>query len=345
MPFSTVPHRRLLLVLAASVVTLIALAPFRASAESGSESPIVSAALARLGTHGGQCWTFMREMVAHATGHQVGFDYRQGFFEAGAVEVSADEATAGDIIQIASDANTSPWASYPGLHTAIIMKNLGGGRFDAIDSNQNWDEMVNLRPNYDPYTSAARNGLQVHIYRIPGGGPGAMPASAASSSLAAGDTVVVHADPGCLNLRDGAGLGAGKIACLATSTSGTVVDGPASADGYTWVKIDTGAGTGWAAALYLVRTGSAAPPPPSAAIPASVQAATAPAAQLHVDNSPGCLRLRTSAGLAGAIVDCLGAGTALELLDGNAQSANGYDWIRVRAGSNEGWVAKQFTVS
>lgn len=290
----------------------------------------------------------MRQVVAEATGNQVGFDYRQGFFEAGAVEVSPDEAVAGDIIQVARDSNTSPSASYSGLHTAIIMKNLGGGRFDAVDSNQNWDEMVALRPNYDPYTSAARNGLQVHIYRIPGGGPGATPATAASAGFGVGEFALVSADPGCLNLRDAAGTGASRIACLPTGTSVKVLSGPVSANGFSWVQVESGAGTGWVAARYLAKTAQPVAAPPPAAVPAAAAVADAPAPAptvLHVDNSPGCLRLRSAGTVASTILTCLDAGTAVTLTGDSPVSADGYDWVHVSVGSLDGWVARQFLVA
>src|SRR5690349_17467585 len=124
---SHLPHPRavrgLMLLLALAALTPFAMTTRQASADTNG--PIASTALQYLGTHGGQCWTFMQQVVLEATGRQIGFDYRQGFFEAGAIEVTADQAQNGDIIQIASDANTSPSASYAGLHTAIILRNLG----------------------------------------------------------------------------------------------------------------------------------------------------------------------------------------------------------------------------
>lgn len=300
----------------------------------------------------------MREVVQEATGRTVGFDYRQGFFEAGAVEVSASEATSGDIIQISKDGDTGPWTYYHGQHTAIIMKNLGGGKFDAIDSNQNWDEWVRLRPNYDPYASAARNGLSVHIYRIPGGSSSsaaAVPVSepASSSDWAAGDSAVVSTDSGCLNMRSAANLGGGKITCLPNGVPAKVIEGPVTADGYTWVKVETSAGTGWVAARYLTKTASApaivasAPPPAATTEPAPTAAASTELASdvigiRHVDDSPGCLRQRASASVDAAVVDCLKAGTRLEVISNTVISANGYDWIKVRTSAGVGWVANAF---
>lgn len=349
--------RRLLL---GAVLALASLAVFTPSTSSPAaaeeQSPIVTAALRHLGTHGGQCWTWMREVVYEATGRTVGFDYRQGFFEAGAVEVSASEATSGDIIQISKDGDTGPWTYYHGQHTAIIMKNLGGGKFDAIDSNQNWDEWVRLRPNYDPYASAARNGLSVHIYRIPGGSSSAAPSvpvsePASASNWTAGDSAVVATDSGCLNLRTAPNLAGGKITCLPNGVPGKVLEGPVTADGYTWVKLETSAGTGWVASRYLSKTASA--PAVVASAPAAADttessgsASTELASDVigirHVDNSPGCLRQRAAASTDAAIVDCLKAGTRLEVISNTVISANGYDWIKVRTSAGVGWVANAF---
>lgn len=346
-------HRALAITLATTTLTmLVLLGNARPNhAEAQSSSPIVDAAMRHLGTHGGQCWTFMRAVVAQATGRQVGFDYRQGFFEAGAVEVSAEEAAAGDIIQIASDANTHPWASYPGLHTAIVIDNLGGGVFNAIDSNQNWDEMVNLRPDYNPYAAAARYGLDVHIYRIPGGSAGDTSA-AASTDWAAGDGAVVAAGGDCLNLRDGPGLSASRIRCIPSGTALTAAGPATAADGFVWLEVDTPYGHGWVAAMYLRRTAPAASEPepvaaepePSAAEPAAEPAALALPTGV-VDNSPGCLRFRDLASLSGAIRDCLEGGTALTILNDATVAADGYHWLNVRTPAGyEGWVAGDFVL-
>lgn len=356
--------RRLLLGAVLALSSLAIFAPNSSTPAAAEEqSPIVTAALRHVGTHGGQCWTWMQEVVKEATGRSVGFDYRQGFFDAGAVEVSAAEATSGDIIQIGKDGDTGPWSYYTGQHTAIIIKNLGGGKFNAIDSNQNWDEMVRLRPNYEPYASAARYGLQVHIYRIPGGSSSAapvVPASepSASGTWSAGDAAVVAPDSGCLNMRSAPNLGGAKITCLPSGVPATVVDGPVTADGFTWVKVETSAGTGWVAARYLTKTGSApaavvaVAPAPITEAPVAASASLAVTSPLpadvvgilRVDNSPGCLRQRSSASVDAAIVDCLKAGTRLEVLSQTVVPADGYNWINVRTPGGTGWVANAFVV-
>jgi len=358
-----------LIVLALAVLAPLSMGRTDEAAAEEANGPIAAAAMRQLGTDGGQCWTFMQQVVAEATGRKVGFDYRAGYFEAGAVEVSISEAANGDIIQIAADSNSGAWASYPGLHTAIILKNLGDGRFDAIDSNQNWDEMVRMRTNYDPFASAARHGLQVHIYRIPvGNAPVAAAAPETAATFEAADVAKVAAGGDCLNLRSGASTTAARLGCLATGTQVTATGETKTAGGMTWVQVETPKGTGWVAARFLAKVAvaadaasAAAPVPEPEAAPAAeaepavslapavpdVPAAGASAISntARVDNSPGCLRVRGAAGTAGAIKDCLAAGTGVTIVDEAAISADGYSWVRVRVeGRVDGWVASDFLI-
>ncbi|MCC7366691.1 MAG: SH3 domain-containing protein [Dehalococcoidia bacterium] len=333
-----------------------------AQAQEEENGPIARVALSYLGTHGGQCWTFMQQVVMEATGRKVGYDYRQGYFEAGAIEVSAAEARNGDIIQIASDSNSGAYASYPGLHTAIILSNLGNGRFNAVDSNQNWDEWVRLRPNYDPYASAARNGLQVHIYRIPGGGPGEsgvstdVSAPAAGGAVASGDSAVVAADGGCLNLRSAPGLSSGRVDCLPSGTGLTITGEAVAKDGFSWVPVSSARGSGWVASRYVTKTASAvadaAPAAPAAEPEPEPELAVAPPAPepavsaaggipARTDGSPGCLRVRTKPDISAGVVDCLAPNTPVTMVDGAGHEADGYTWVHI-TGRADGWVASEF---
>lgn len=347
------PFRRALLLLLIAALAPLFIARTETSAQQEPNGPIAATALKYLDTYGGQCWTFMANVVQEATGRTIGYGYRDGYFAAGAVEVSASEARNGDIIQIASD-TAGPFAYYPGLHTAIILENLGGGVFNAIDSNQNWDEWVRMRPNYDPYAAAARYGLQVHIYRIPGGGPGDSGASLGTTtpaSWAAGTNAVVSTS-GCLNLRAEPSLSASRVGCLPTGAGVNVTGDAVVADGYTWVPVQTTAGPGWMAADYLSQTSEpvvveAAAPPAPTPTPAPEPVAAAPAASgtlAHTDSSPGCLRVRSSAGIAGDIIDCLAANTAVSVLADASVSLDGYSWVKVQVNGKTGWVASEFLV-
>lgn len=257
-------HRPALAAILAAVVAVLALAvPAAAAADSPSSQPstIATTALKYDGTYQGQCWEFIKKVVLEATGKSIGFDYRQGFFEAGATEVSPSDAASGDIIQIANDADTSPSADYLGLHTSIIVNVLGGGTFDVVDSNMNFDGVVHVREGYDPAAAAARYpGLSFHIYRIAGGSgaavapkstPAPVLAPTAPSAWAVGNKATVNTPGDVLNLRDAPG--GGRIALLSHRTAVTITGAAVQQGGYTWVKVSTPAGEGWVAAEYLAR--------------------------------------------------------------------------------------------
>lgn len=217
---------------------------------AGSSS-IADAALQDLGTWQGQCFTWVKKVVDRATPYTMGFGYRDGYLGAGAVEVPLSQAVRGDIIQLANDNALGSNSFYLGLHTAIVLENLGGGRFDVIDSNQNWDEIVRLRPGYDPLASAARySGISARAYRFPGGSVTSAPPPPAAE-LAAGDPAVVDAGGDCLRLRSAPSLSGTRIDCLPDGTAVSVTGAAVVADGLAWVPVDTYLGTGWVAAIYL----------------------------------------------------------------------------------------------
>jgi uncharacterized protein YgiM (DUF1202 family) len=65
-------------------------------------------------------------------------------------------------------------------------------------------------------------------------------------------TVRVYTGDGSINLRSSGSTGASIVATLPEGTVGTVLGGPQSSDSYTWWRIQTNAGTGWAAGAFLV---------------------------------------------------------------------------------------------
>ena len=267
MPLS--PHRPARAAILLAIVAIIAAAGFaqRTTATTPS-SAIAERAIQDLGSWQGECWQWMKKVVAEATGQTVGFDYRAGYFEAGAIEVSAAEAGPGDIVQIASDSWTSPDADYAGLHTAIILRANGDGTFDVIDSNQQWDGIVRLRPGYDPAALASVRGLNFHIYRITAGSApsatarSAQPAPTPAASFQAGDRARVNTPGECLNLRSEP-VG-NVITCVPHGTSTTVIGSPVTSAGMTWVQVQTPSGAGWMAAPYLQREPSATASPSGA---------------------------------------------------------------------------------
>lgn len=234
----------------------------QAAPTATSTNAIVARALKDDGTWQGQCWPWMRKVVEEATGKVIGFDYRKGFFEAGAVEVNPKNAKAGDIIQLVDDSYTAPDADYPGLHTAIIMENLGNGKFKVIDSNGFWDETVRIR-EYDPGAAASRYpNISWHVYRIPNVGEVLVqeplePEPIAKQPFVIGDSVTVNTPNDCLNLRSGAGSNFGAITCLKDKTALKVAGATVAVNGRNWTKVTTPSGTGWVATDFLVKAPSA----------------------------------------------------------------------------------------
>lgn len=70
--------------------------------------------------------------------------------------------------------------------------------------------------------------------------------------LEVGDKAIVRADGDCLRLRLTPGVGGERITCMPEGSIVTVIGGPVSLDGFTWVEVRTAAGLeGWAANEYL----------------------------------------------------------------------------------------------
>lgn len=74
------------------------------------------------------------------------------------------------------------------------------------------------------------------------------PPPATAQKFAIGNTARVTET---LNMRSGAGTGNTVVAVLPAGTTGRVVAGPTSASGYTWWRIETSRGTGWAVQDWL----------------------------------------------------------------------------------------------
>lgn len=220
---------------------------------------LTNAALASVGKFEGECYTFMQKVVKSALGKSVGGDYRLGYLQAGAVEVTLAAAQVGDVIQLIDDRNTTPSADYPGMHTAIILENFGGGKFRVVDSNANYDGMVRVR-EYEPVAVATRySNISVHVYHltdspVPAGGvvpPGSASVGASSLPLTPGAAAVIAADGDCLRIRAVPALTGTIVTCMPTGASLTIAGSGAEGDGYKWLPISAGGVKGWAVERYL----------------------------------------------------------------------------------------------
>ena len=257
------------------LVTCVLASPSSTSAADQpplGQSSIARWAMSAVGVQQGECFPWMRRVVQAATGITIGNDYRLGYLQAGAVEVSPQAARSGDIIQIAKDADTTPLADYPGLHTAFVLENQGAGKFKVVDSNSNFDGVVRVRDGYDPGAAAARYpGLSFHVYRLPETAQSAAGAPLPNSTgntpgvIPIGSAAEIAADGDCLRVRTIAGLSGGIVGCLPTGTRVTVIQPGPDVDGYHWVTIVTGSISGWASERYLRAVGSAPTPAPVAA--------------------------------------------------------------------------------
>ncbi len=159
------------------------------------------------------------------------------------------------------------------------------------------------------------------------------PTVVAGTALAVGQPARVAA-PGGLNMRQTPSAGGELVLRLSANQIVNIIEGPSTADGFTWWQLDDGQGNvGWAAAgdseteWLSPKVGVAQPVnrPPNVgdrvllSIPLSVRAQPGTGAILLTEASQG---------------------SQFTVLAG-PQAANGYNWYQIRSddGSIEGWAA------
>jgi uncharacterized protein YgiM (DUF1202 family) len=110
----------------------------------------------------------------------------------------------------------------------------------------------------------------------------------------------------------------------------TILDGPVTADGYSWYMVEDAAKTmqGWVAGEFLVASPGGS--------------ATFGLGEMVVINGDG-LNLRDAPTVAGGVVAQLAAGTEVTIAGGPV-AADGYIWYQIGlAGTDgDGWVAGEF---
>lgn len=139
-----------------------------------------------------------------------------------------------------------------------------------------------------------------------------------SGQFGLGSWVLV--DDGPLNIRTGPGTGYAVSGTAATGTALTIIEGPTSANGYSWYEIETvNGGTGYCVDAYL--TGGF----------------YLDASALVVD---GPLNLRSGAGTGYSVIEVLAQGASVAVWNVVPLSANGQAWFKVTsAAGNTGWVS------
>jgi len=140
-----------------------------------------------------------------------------------------------------------------------------------------------------------------------------------------GEPIVINTD--ALNIRDAPGLDAAVVGTYPGGTTGTILDGPADADNYSWyrVRLDTAGATGWCAGVYL------APAPGGT-----------PSSFTVID---GPLNLRDEAGLSTTVIGTYPTGsTGTYQGTGREIIVDGYQWIEARMDNDGqfGYVATDF---
>lgn len=133
-----------------------------------------------------------------------------------------------------------------------------------------------------------------------------------------------------LNMRSGPSTGNGVIAVLPAGTTGTVLEGPRSASGYTWWRIQTNRGTGWVVENWIAKSGGTTPPPSGGKF--------AIGATARVTEG---LNLRTGPGTGNGVIAVLPAGTTGRVVDG-PRTGSGYTWWRIETYRGTGWAAQDW---
>lgn len=187
----------------------------------------------------------------------------------------------------------------------------------------------------------------------------------------AGDILAVDTD--YLNLRQAPSTAGTVIGVMPTNTTGTVLEGPTSAGGYTWYRIETAMGTGWAAAEYLrLETAAATATPTLTATPSRTPTVTLTPTPTHTSTTPPTatatstrtatatatpfkgieigssvlvnaprLNLRETPSTTGPVLAVLTSGSPGTVVSG-PHVASGFTWFRIFTSSGTGWVAGEY---
>ncbi len=151
--------------------------------------------------------------------------------------------------------------------------------------------------------------------------------SGADREFSIGENVYIDTDG--INIRTSPGVSAKVVTILHQNETGRIVDGPKSADGYVWYKIETSSNTGWGVSRYLGH-GTADPGGGS-----SIQIGDIVA----VDTDG--INLRDTPGLNGARVKVIYTDEQATVVDG-PKKVDGYTWFRLQAGADRGWAVSLY---
>jgi hypothetical protein len=160
--------------------------------------------------------------------------------------------------------------------------------------------------------------------------------AAGGATLAKGNEARVTAPAG-LNYREQPAAAARLLGQFGTGIRVTVLDGPVTADGFTWWQIDDGQGNvGWAAEGDDETTWIS----PQLGDPQPVNRPPRVGDRVAVTMAGGQLSVRTQPGTNAALVARVNPGQEFTVQAG-PQEAGGFTWYQIRTddGSIEGWAA------
>lgn len=202
------------------------------------------------------------------------------------------------------------------------------------------------------YVSALGTATPTRTPTIPGATatPSRTPTATATvpGAIAIGSTVRTTVT---LNMRSGPGTGYGVTRVLPPNTTGSVLGGPAAANGYLWYRVDMGSyGTGWVAGEYLdVVSGPGPTATPTRTSVATASATVTPTPTTFDGIGIGStvrattrVNLRNGPGTNYDVVTVLST-NATGTVIGGPTSSSGYQWFRVTMpGYGTGWVASDY---
>jgi Bacterial SH3 domain len=192
----------------------------------------------------------------------------------------------------------------------------------------------------------------------------------AGGPFSPGDNVYVNTNS--LNLRDSASLSAGVIRVMPEGATGLVLQGPVTADGYHWYKVQTAYGTGWAAGEFLAKRivpTTTPTPTPTGSITLSATSTRTATATATTTRTPTVtttrtptrtmtplgglkigdtvrvnvelLNVRNGASTASQVLFTAPLNTQGTIIDGPL-SGSGYIWFRWTSSLGTGWSVGQF---
>jgi len=162
----------------------------------------------------------------------------------------------------------------------------------------------------------------------------------APAAIGIGSTVRVTE---ALNLRTAPSLSGTVIAVLAAGTTGTVLGGPQSADGYIWWQISTTSGTGWSVGTYLAEQPVASTPTRTVS-PTTTRTPTQTAGNITIGGTvrvTQLLNLRSGPGTTASVIAVMPTGTIGTVLAG-PQTATGRSWWQISTSLGTGWAAADY---